>query len=92
MVVGLIPILIGVIGFLNDICHLLSLLVQFVLQLLIQVIENHSLFPQTVDNELELLVDSDSLIELLVGLVQSVLEDLYLFLEVVLAFGSRIHA
>jgi hypothetical protein len=92
LVVGLVPVLVGVVGLLDDVRHLLPLLVQLALQLLVEVVEDHPLLPQTVDHQLQVLVHRDGLVELLVGLVQPVLQDLYLLLQVGLALRSRIDA
>lgn len=90
LVVCLVSVFVGIVCLLDDISHFLSLLVQLVLQFFVQIIEDNSLLPQAVDHQFEFLVDRDGLIELLVGLVQSILQDLYLLLEVVLALCSRI--
>lgn len=73
LVISLVPILIGIIGLLYYIRHLLSLLVQLRLEFLVEVIENDPLLPQGVDQQLRVLVDSYCLIELLISLVQSIL-------------------
>lgn len=73
LVVGLVPVLIGVIGLLDDIRHLLALLVQLGFQLLVQIVKDNPLLSQRIDQQLQLLIDSDSLIEFLVRFVEPIL-------------------
>ena len=73
LVIGLVSVLIGVISLLDDIRHFLALLMQLGLQLLVKVVKNDPLLSQRIDQQLQLLVDSDSLIELLVRFVESIL-------------------
>jgi len=63
---------------------------QLIFQLLIEIVKDYSLFPQAIDHELEILVDSNCFIELLVGLIESVLKDLDLLLKIIQVLSSRI--
>lgn len=92
LVVGFIPLLVGIVGFLDDVGHLLPLLVEFFLELLVEVIKDDPFAAEAVDDALEVLVVGGGLVELLVGLVEPVLEYLDLLVEVVLAFGAGVHA
>jgi hypothetical protein len=64
--------------------------VELLLQLLVEVVENDSLPPETIDLLTEGFVDGDCLIEFLIGLVESILEDLYLLLECALILSPSI--
>ena len=92
LVVGLVSFLVGAVRSFDDIGHLLALLVELFLQLLVKIIEDHSLSPKTVDDAFELSVDGDRFIKLLVGFVQPVFQYFDLFLEVVLVFCAAVHA
>lgn len=88
LVIGLVSVLIGVIGLLDDIRHLLALLVQLRFQLLVQIVKDNPLLSQRIDQQLQLLIDSDSLIEFLVRFVEPILQYLDLLLEIGLALCS----
>ena len=90
--VGLVPVFIGIVGLLNDICHLLSFLMQLTLQLFVEIVKDDSFLSQTIDHKFKLLVDCDGLVELLVGLVESILQNFDLFLKVVQILSPRIDA
>lgn len=80
LVVGLITILIGIVCLFDDIGHFLAFLMKLTLQLLVKIIEDDSFFPQAIDDQLELLVNSDCLIELLVSFIKPILQNLDLLL------------
>ena len=80
LVVGLITILISIVCLFDDICHFLALFMKLALQLLVKIIEDDPFLPQTINDQLELLVNSNSLIELLVSLIKPILQNLDLFL------------
>lgn len=90
LVVGLVPVLVCIVGLLNYIRHLLALFMQLTLQLLVEIIEDNSFFPETVNDQFQFLIDSDGLIEFLIGLIQSILQDFDLFLKIGFAFCSRV--
>lgn len=47
---------------------------KLVFEFFVKIIEDNSLFPQTVNNKFKLLINSNSLIEFLVSFIKSVLE------------------
>lgn len=89
---GLIPLFVGIVGFFDDIRHLLALLVQFLLQFFIKVIENEPLSSKTIDQAFQILVVGRCLIELLISLIQPILQNLDLLLQIVLVLSSRVHS
>lgn len=50
LVVSFVSIFIGIVGFLNNIGHLLSFLMQLILQFFVEIVENDSFFPQTINH------------------------------------------
>jgi hypothetical protein len=80
-----------VVGLLDDVRHLLPLLVQLRFQFFVQVIKDNSFLSQRIDQQLQILIDRYALVELLVRLIQSILQDLYLLLQVGLALSSRVY-
>jgi hypothetical protein len=80
LVVGLITILISIVCFLDDISHFLAFLMKLALQFLVKIIEDDSFFPQAINDQLELLVNSDRLIELLISFIKPILQNLDLLL------------
>lgn len=69
LAVCLIPVLISIVSFFDDVCHLFPLFMQLILQLLIEIIKDNPLLSQTVDHQFQFLIHCDGLVELLVGLV-----------------------
>lgn len=90
IVIGSVPLFVGIVGLLDDIGHGFPLVLQFLLQLIIESIEDLPLLPKPLDITLQLLVEGYSLIELLIRLVQPVLQDPDLFLQVHLDLRSTI--
>jgi hypothetical protein len=92
LAVGLVALLVGGVGFLDYVGHLFALFVQLALELAVEVVEDYALTAQAVDDLAELAVYGDGLVEFLVGFVQAVLEDFYLFLEGGLVLGAGVVA
>jgi hypothetical protein len=73
LIVGLVSVLIGVIGFFNYVCHFFAFLVQLILKFFVEIVEDDSFFSETINHKFKLFVGCDSLVKLLVGFVEPVL-------------------
>ena len=89
---GLVALLVGLVGLLDDRVHLPLLGPQLLLDLPADLLERHALAPQAVDLLAQLLVSGDALVELDERLVELVLEETDLLLDEPPAVGGGVDA
>jgi len=79
LIIRLVSFLICRIGKFNNIGHFFPFFMQFVFKFLVQIVKNNSFPSKTIDLLSQLLVYSDCFIEFLIGFIQSIFQDFYLF-------------